>query len=53
MTSIQTLEGGFGETLYRLHRRSVKTDLRMERVLTHLGITDMSDDEVEAALDEQ
>lgn len=41
---------GNGETL---HRASVKADLRMGRVLQHLSITDVSDDDVDAALDEQ
>jgi hypothetical protein len=47
------LEGGYGETLYKLHRASGRADLRMGRVLTHLNITDVSDDEVDEALDEQ
>jgi hypothetical protein len=47
------LEGGYGETLYKLHRASVKSDLRMGRVLAHLNIADVSDEEIDAALDEE
>jgi hypothetical protein len=47
------LEGGYGETLYRLHRASVRTDLRLGKVLEHLGIADLSEEEVDSALDEQ
>jgi hypothetical protein len=50
---IADLEGGYGETLYKLHRASVKSDLRMGRVLAHLSIADVSDDEIDAALDEE
>ena len=67
MASIQTLErriaalearladieGGYGDTLYRLHRSSVKADLRMGRILDHLKIADVSDDEVDAAIDQE
>jgi hypothetical protein len=47
------LEGGYGETLYRLHRASVRTDLRLSKVLEHLGIADVSEEEVDSALEEQ
>ena len=47
------IEGGYGESLYQLHRRAVRTDLRLARVLDHLGVGDVTDDEVDAALDEQ
>ncbi len=67
MASIQTLElriaalearladveGGHGNTLYRLHRASVKADLRMGKVLDHLKIPDVSDDEVDAVIDQE
>lgn len=43
------LEGGYGETLYRLHRASVRTDLRLSKVLEHLGIADVSEEEVDSA----
>jgi hypothetical protein len=31
------VEGGYGDTMYKLHRHSVKTDLRLTKVLNHLG----------------
>lgn len=46
------IEGGYGQTLYRLHRRAVRTDLAMDRILGHLGLAAPTDDEVDAALDE-
>ncbi len=47
------LEGGYGETLYKLHRASIKSDLRLGRVLDHLNIADVSDDDVDAVLDDE
>ena len=46
------VEGGYGDTLYKLHRGSVKSDLRMSKILNRLDIPDVSDDEVDAATDE-
>ena len=46
------LEGGYGETLYQLHRESVRNKLGMTRMLAHLGLGAVSDDEVDAELDE-
>ena len=46
------LESAYGETLYKLHRRAIKTDLNLTKVLDHLGITTATDDEVEAVLEE-
>jgi hypothetical protein len=67
MASLQTLErrvlalearladgeGGYGDTLYKLHRASVKADLRAARILERLEIEDVSDEEIDAALDEE
>ena len=50
---IAEIEGGYGETLYQLNRRATRTDLRLARMLDHLGVVDVTDDEVDAALDEQ
>jgi len=47
------IEGGYGDTLYKLHRASVKTDLRMARVLNRLEIEDVSDDDIDAAMDRE
>jgi hypothetical protein len=46
------VEGGYGDTLYGLQRASVKADLRMAKVLDHLNINDVSDEDVDDALDE-
>jgi uncharacterized coiled-coil protein SlyX len=46
------IEGGCGDTLYKLHRASVKTDLRLAKMLAHLDVTDVSDEDVDATLDE-
>jgi hypothetical protein len=32
------VEGGYGDTLYKLHRASVKADLRTARILERLEI---------------
>jgi uncharacterized coiled-coil protein SlyX len=47
------VEGRYGDTLYKLHRSSVRTDLRMAKMLDHLSIADVSDDDVDAALDSE
>lgn len=47
------IEGGYGQTLYRLHRRAVHTDLALGRVLTHLGVAAPTDAEVDAVLDDE
>lgn len=66
MASLQTLDrrilalearlagvkGGYGDTLYKLHHASVRSDLRMAKVLDHLGIADVTDDDVDAVLDQ-
>jgi hypothetical protein len=48
---IAEVEGGYGDTLYQLHRASVRNDLGMARVLQHLGVSTVSEDEVDSALD--
>jgi len=49
------VEGGYGDTLYCLHRASVRNDLRMTKLLDHLDVsdvTDVTDDQIDAVLDE-
>jgi hypothetical protein len=46
------VEGGYGRTLYQLHRHAVRTDLAMGRMLNHLGLTAPTDAEVDAVIDE-
>lgn len=45
------VEGGYGDTLYKLHRASVKADFRTARILERLEIEDVSDDDVDQVLD--
>jgi hypothetical protein len=46
------LESAYGDTLYKLHRRAIMTDLNVAKVLDHLGIASATGDEVDAALEE-
>lgn len=48
---LQEVEGGYGNTLYRLRRSTVKTDLRLAKVMEHLNVADVSDAEVDEVLD--
>ncbi|MGH3829877.1 MAG: hypothetical protein ACRDRS_05400, partial [Pseudonocardiaceae bacterium] len=45
------VEGGYGDTLYKLHRASVKADLRTAKILQRLDIDDVSEEEIDTALD--
>jgi hypothetical protein len=47
------VEGGYGNALYKLHRASVKADLRTARILERLDIEDVSDEDVDRATDDQ
>ncbi len=47
------VEGGYGDTLYKLHRASAKTDLRMAKILGSLEIEDVSEEEIDRAMDEE
>lgn len=51
-TRLAEVEGAYGETLYKLHRASVKSDLRTARILEALKIRDVSEDEIDNAMDE-
>jgi hypothetical protein len=42
------IEGEYGNTPYKLHRGSVKSNLRLARVLDNLKIVDVTDEEVDA-----
>ena len=46
------VEGGHGDTVYKLHRASVKADLCTAKILERLEIEDVSDEEIDTALDE-
>ncbi|MBV9029859.1 MAG: hypothetical protein JO364_06010 [Pseudonocardiales bacterium] len=47
------VEGGYGDTLYKLRRASVKADLRTAKILQRLDIDDVSEEEIDTALDEE
>ncbi len=47
------VEGGYGDTLYKLHRASVKADLRTAKILQRLDIEDVADEQIDNALDEE
>lgn len=67
MASIQTLErriaalearladieGGYGDTLYHLRPASIRSDLRLEKILEHLHIDDVTEDDVDNVLEEE
>jgi hypothetical protein len=50
---LAAVEGGYGDTLHKLHRASVKADMRTANILQRLEIDDVSDEEIDAALDVQ
>jgi hypothetical protein len=45
------IEGGYGDTLYKLHRHAIGTDLTLGRIAQHLGVTPATDDEIDTALE--
>jgi hypothetical protein len=47
------IEGGYGDTPYKLHRANIKSDLRTAKILERMGIEDVSDDEIDPALDDE
>ncbi len=47
------VEGGYGNKLYKLHRASAKSDLRVAKILNYLKIEDVSEEDIERALDEE
>jgi hypothetical protein len=47
------VEGGYGDTLYKLHRASIKADLRTAKIMERFDIEDVSGEEIDNALDEE
>lgn len=47
------IESGYGDTLYRLRRTSIKSDLRLAKILDHLHIDDVTEDDVDNVLDQE
>jgi hypothetical protein len=50
---LDDVEGSYGDTRYKLHRASVKADLRTARILERWEIEDVFDENIDQALDEQ
>lgn len=46
------VEGGYGETIYKLHWKTTKTDLDVAKILNHLGIEPTAAADVDTILDE-
>lgn len=49
---IADIENGYGQTIYRLERRTVRTELGVARILQHLGLEEVGDEQVDHVLDE-
>lgn len=49
---LSDVEEGFGETLYRLQRGMVRANLILARVVDHLGLAGVTEEEIDAVLDE-
>lgn len=47
------VEGGYGDTLYKLHHSAVQTRLDLRKILAQMNIEPTSDEEISAALDEE
>ena len=47
------IEGGYGDTLYHLRRASIKSELRVGKILDHLNIDDVTDDDVDNVLEQE
>jgi hypothetical protein len=45
------VEGGYGETMYKLHRPAVRTDLNVGKILEHQSLASATDDEIDTAMD--
>ena len=46
------VEGGYGRTLYQLHRHAVRTNLAIDKMLDRVGLTAPTEAEVDAVIDE-
>jgi hypothetical protein len=47
------VEGGYGDTLYKVHRDSVANKLGIHRILDHLQIDRVTEEDVDNALDQE
>lgn len=46
------VEGGYGDTLYRVRRETIATRIDLGRLLERAGLPQASDAEIDAVLDE-
>lgn len=46
------VEGGYGETIYKLHWKTTKIDLDVVKILNHLGLEPTAEAEVDTILDQ-
>jgi hypothetical protein len=47
------VEGGYGDAIYKTHRRLMKHELRWVKLFEHFNIRDVSEDDVDEALDQE
>ncbi|MGH3852249.1 MAG: hypothetical protein ACRDR6_01870 [Pseudonocardiaceae bacterium] len=47
------VEGGYGDTLYRLQREAIGTRITLSRMAAQAGLRVASEEEIDAALDEE
>ena len=48
---VAEVETSFGESIYGLERKITKADLRWVKLMEHLGVPDVTEAEVDEALD--
>jgi hypothetical protein len=53
ITTLEEIATSHSETLSKLHRRCVRTDIRLAKVLDRLNVADVTEDEIDAAMDEE
>jgi hypothetical protein len=47
------VEGGYGDAIYKIHRVTVRTSLSLNKILDHLHIEPVSDEQVDEVLDQE
>lgn len=50
---LSEVEGGYGDSIYKLHRHSDEVKLNVNKVLGHLGVAAATAAEVDAAIDDE
>lgn len=49
---LSEIENSYGESLYRLERRTIRTNITISRIAEQMGVAVATDGEVDAVLDE-